>query len=86
MLKEISTMLSKEKMQRINELSRKSKTTELTQAEKQEQKELREEYLKVFRRSFKQDLHGVTFIDPNGTDVTPEKLKQSKKNKDNLKH
>jgi uncharacterized protein YnzC (UPF0291/DUF896 family) len=31
-------------------------------------------------------LHGVTFVDPNGNDVTPEKLKRSKDNKNNLKH
>ncbi|MBY6035965.1 DUF896 domain-containing protein [Fictibacillus nanhaiensis] len=78
-------MLSKDKMQRINELSRKSKETNLTQAEKIEQKKLREEYLQVFRKSFVQDLHGVTFVDPNGDDVTPEKLKKSKMNKNNLK-
>jgi uncharacterized protein YnzC (UPF0291/DUF896 family) len=79
-------MLPKEKIQRINELSKKSKQTELSAAEKAEQKQLREEYLKVFRKSFKQDLHGVTFIDPEGNDVTPEKLKRSKENKNNLKH
>jgi uncharacterized protein YnzC (UPF0291/DUF896 family) len=79
-------MLSKDKLQRINELSKKSKTVGLSPAEKTEQKQLREEYLKVFRKSFKQDLHGVTFVDPNGNDVTPEKLKRSKENKDNLKH
>ncbi|ANX12425.1 hypothetical protein ABE41_010425 [Fictibacillus arsenicus] len=79
-------MLSKDKMQRINELSRKSKQTELSKEEKVEQKKLREEYLKVFRKSFVQDLHGVTFVDPNGNDVTPEKLKRSKDNKNNLKH
>jgi uncharacterized protein YnzC (UPF0291/DUF896 family) len=79
-------MLSKDKMYRINELSRKSKQTELTQAEKAEQRKLREEYLAVFRKSFVQDLHGVTFVDPNGNDVTPEKLKRSKDNKNNLKH
>jgi uncharacterized protein YnzC (UPF0291/DUF896 family) len=79
-------MLSQDKMQRINELSRKSKQTELTQAEKAEQKKLREEYLQVFRKSFVQDLHGVTFVDPKGNDVTPEKLKRSKNNKNNLKH
>jgi uncharacterized protein YnzC (UPF0291/DUF896 family) len=79
-------MLPKDKLQRINELSKKSKQTELSSKEKAEQKKLREEYLKVFRKSFKQDLHGVTFIDPNGDDVTPEKLKRSKMNKDNLKH
>ncbi|OOE10839.1 DUF896 domain-containing protein [Fictibacillus arsenicus] len=79
-------MLSKDKMQRINELSRKSKQTELSKDEKIEQKKLREEYLQVFRKSFVQDLHGVTFVDPNGNDVTPEKLKRSKDNKNNLKH
>lgn len=79
-------MLSKDKMQRINELSRKSKQTELSKDEKIEQKKLREEYLQVFRKSFVQDLHGVTFVDPNGNDVTPEKLKRSKNNKNNLKH
>jgi uncharacterized protein YnzC (UPF0291/DUF896 family) len=78
-------MLSKDKMQRINELSRKSKQTELSKEEKIEQKKLREEYLQVFRKSFVQDLHGVTFVDPNGNDVTPEKLKRSKDNKNNLK-
>jgi uncharacterized protein YnzC (UPF0291/DUF896 family) len=78
-------MLSKDKMQRINELSKKSKQTDLTQAEKAEQKKLREEYLQVFRKSFVQDLHGVTFVDPDGNDVTPEKLKRSKDNKNNLK-
>jgi uncharacterized protein YnzC (UPF0291/DUF896 family) len=79
-------MLSKDKMQRINELSRKSKQAELSKEEKIEQKKLREEYLQVFRKSFVQDLHGVTFVDPNGNDVTPEKLKRSKDNKNNLKH
>lgn len=79
-------MLSKDKMQRINELSRKSKQSDLTSAEKAEQKKLREEYLQVFRKSFVQDLHGMTFVDPNGDDVTPEKLKRSKDSKNNLKH
>jgi uncharacterized protein YnzC (UPF0291/DUF896 family) len=79
-------MLSKDKMQRINELSRKSKQTELSKDEKAEQKKLREEYLQVFRKSFVQDLHGVTFVDPDGNDVTPEKLKRSKDNKNNLKN
>ncbi len=78
-------MLPKEKIQRINELSKKAKQTELSAAEKAEQKQLREEYLKVFRKSFKQDLHGVTYITPEGNDVTPEKLKRSKENKNNLK-
>ncbi|MFD1850290.1 DUF896 domain-containing protein [Oceanobacillus bengalensis] len=68
-------MLSKENLNRINELARKSKTEELTEQEKEEQKKLREAYLKNVRSSFKNQLKTMTVIDPNGEDVTPEKLK-----------
>lgn len=75
-------MLSKEKMARINELARKSKQTKLTNEEAKEQTMLRKEYLETFRSSMLNTLKGVTIVDPNGTDVTPEKLKQyQKKNK-----
>ncbi|KHE66823.1 DUF896 domain-containing protein, partial [Halobacillus sp. BBL2006] len=73
-------MLSKEKINRINELANKSKQEELTKAEKAEQKKLREEYLKNARKSFKNQLKGVTVVDPLGNDVTPDKLKQMQKN------
>ncbi|WNF35353.1 DUF896 domain-containing protein [Bacillaceae bacterium IKA-2] len=71
-------MLSKEKISRINELSKKSKTTELTLAESKEQQELRQEYIETFRSSFKNQLHSVKIVDEEGTDVTPKKLKASK--------
>ena len=44
-------MLSKEKINRINELSKKSKTTGLSIEEAKEQTKLRQEYLATFRSS-----------------------------------
>ncbi|WP_349410609.1 DUF896 domain-containing protein [Pseudalkalibacillus sp. SCS-8] len=72
-------MLPKHKIDRINELSRKSKGEGLTTKEKEEQKNLRSEYLKAFRGGFKNQLKSVKIIDPEGNDVTPEKLKNEKK-------
>ncbi|WP_010282226.1 DUF896 domain-containing protein [Bacillus timonensis] len=72
-------MLSKDKLDRINILAKKAKTVGLTDKEKEEQKELRQEYLHVFRNSMTNTLHSVKVIDPEGNDVTPEKLKDSKR-------
>jgi uncharacterized protein YnzC (UPF0291/DUF896 family) len=72
-------MLSKDKIDRINELSKKSKSETLSAKELAEQQQLRQEYLKSFRSSMKKTLKGVTVIDPNGQDVTPEKLKNEKR-------
>ncbi|MFD2657109.1 MULTISPECIES: DUF896 domain-containing protein [Gracilibacillus] len=74
-------MLSKEKIARINELANKAKTEGLSDEEKQEQKSLREAYLKNVRKSFKNHMKGMTVVDPNGNDVTPEKLKRLKEKK-----
>lgn len=74
-------MLSKEKLARINELAAKKKREGLTVEEAKEQTKLRSEYLQSFRNSFKNTIENVTVIDPNGNDVTPEKLKQLKKRK-----
>ncbi|MDY7222902.1 DUF896 domain-containing protein [Halalkalibacterium halodurans] len=71
-------MLSKQKIERINELAKRAKTTGLTDGELREQKKLREEYIQQFRQSFKNQLHSVTVVDGAGNDVTPDKLKQSK--------
>ncbi|WP_173916423.1 DUF896 domain-containing protein [Halobacillus sp. Marseille-Q1614] len=68
-------MLTNEKLERINELSHKSKDKGLTEAEKKEQQDLRQEYLKNVRKSFKNQLKGMKIVDPNGKDVTPQKLK-----------
>ncbi|MBU9714395.1 DUF896 domain-containing protein [Evansella tamaricis] len=75
-------MLGKEKLQRINELAKKSKSEGLSLKEQQEQKNLRTEYIKNVRKSFSNQLKSVKIVDEEGNDVTPEKLKQEKK-KDN---
>ena len=77
-------MLSKEKMARINELSRKSKAAGLSAEEAKEQSKLRSEYLQVFRKSMSETIENVTVIDPEGNDVTPEKVKRIKEAKKRL--
>ncbi|MFC3016976.1 DUF896 domain-containing protein [Virgibacillus litoralis] len=68
-------MISKEKLERINELAKKSKEEELTEQEKVEQKELRQEYLKNVRKSFKNQFKSMTVMDKEGNDVTPDKVR-----------
>ncbi len=74
-------MLMKEKIARINELANKSKKMELSEEEKSEQKELRAEYLQNVRKSFKNQFKGMKVVDPNGKDVTPEKVKKLRNEK-----
>ncbi|MBQ5153333.1 DUF896 domain-containing protein [Macrococcoides caseolyticum] len=68
-------MLDENKMKRINELAQKKKTTGLTDQEGKEQTLLRKEYLQSFRQSFKKTIENTTVIDPEGNDVTPDKVK-----------
>lgn len=72
-------MLSKEKIERINQLAKKAKTVGLTNEESKEQQNLRQEYLHVFRNSMTNTLHSVKVVDPKGNDVTPKKLRDSKR-------
>lgn len=75
-------MLSKEKLARINELAKKSKTTEgLTTVEKEEQAILREEYIERFRGGMRNHIEGMKVVDTEGNDVTPDKLKEIQKDK-----
>jgi len=76
-------MLSQEQLDRINELANKSKVEPLTDAEMAEQKELRTAYLEAFRGSFKNQMMGIKIVDEEGTDVTPEKLKQAQEEERN---
>lgn len=68
---------------RINELSRKAKEGGLTEMEKEEQARLRQEYLQTFRGSVNDILLNATIYDPNGDDVTPDKLKQEQASQNN---
>ncbi|WP_211746910.1 DUF896 domain-containing protein [Paenibacillus sp. Marseille-Q4541] len=70
---------------RINELSRKQKKEGLTQEELAEQQVLRKEYLQAIRGQVLSTISGLTIVDPNGEDVTPEKLKiEQQQNKSKL--
>lgn len=68
-------MIAKEKLERINTLAKKAKDTGLSDKEKEEQKELREEYLSNLRGSFKNQFKSMTVMDPEGNDVTPQKVR-----------
>ena len=66
-----------DKIQRINELARKSKTSEgLTDEEKQEQQRLRQEYIAEWRQGVTQVLDNTYIMDEQGN-----KRKLEKKNK-----
>lgn len=56
-------MLEEKKMQRINELAKKKKEEGLSPEELAEQKTLREEYLKSFRKSFRNQLDNIEWTD-----------------------
>ncbi|KAB7663590.1 DUF896 domain-containing protein [Bacillus sp. B1-b2] len=74
-------MFPTNKLNRINELAKKKKEHGLTDEEGKEQTKLRAEYLKHFRSTMVNTIENVKIYDPNGTDVTPEKVKaiQNKK-------
>ncbi|MEK3949386.1 DUF896 domain-containing protein [Paenibacillus sp. FSL H7-0703] len=63
-------------LERINQLAKKAKEVGLTEIEKMEQTDLRKEYLQIFRGSVQSILLNATVYDPNGDDVTPEKLRK----------
>ena len=57
------------RLERINALAKKSREVGLTEAEKAEQKKLREEYVKGFRASLISQLNNVTIQEPDGTEI-----------------
>ena len=70
--------MEKQKIDRINELARKSKQTELSPEEKEEQQALRKEYIAEFRRSLGATLDNTVIQRPDGsreklTGKTPKK-------------
>ncbi|MFR2564172.1 MAG: DUF896 domain-containing protein [Anaerovoracaceae bacterium] len=68
-------MLSKDKIDRINHLARKSKGEGLTDDEKNEQDSLRKEYIEKLREHFKGHLNRVKFVE----DLTEEELADIRK-------
>ena len=68
--------MEKEKVLRINELARKSKTPEgLTPEERDEQKKLRDEYIAEFRLSMGMMLDNTVIEYPDGTRKSLKKEK-----------
>ncbi len=59
--------MTKEKIERINALYRKSKNEGLTEEEKAEQAALRKEYIEDFRRSTLSQLEKIDIRNPDGS-------------------
>ena len=71
--------MHQKRLDRINELARKQKSEGLTEAEKAEQKKLREEYLAVFRKTLRGQLENITFVEADGS-LTPLRTLRKKDN------
>ncbi len=68
--------MTEELLSRINELARKSRTEGLTDAEKAEQAELRQQYIKGFRQGFENTMNNVYIMDKDGNKKKVEKKSQ----------
>lgn len=55
--------MDKAKLDRISELYRKSQAEGLTDAEKAEQKSLRDEYISIIKRNFRSTLESIEYVD-----------------------
>jgi 5-formyltetrahydrofolate cyclo-ligase len=65
--------MTKESIDRINELARKSKAEGLTEEEKVEQAALRKEYLADIRKSLEATLSNVYFVEEDGSQTKLKK-------------
>lgn len=72
--------MNKEKIDRINELARKSKSVGLTDDEKKEQAELRNEYISSVKASLVGQLENTYIIDVKGNKKKVERKKNGKTN------
>ncbi len=59
--------ITEQQIQRINELARKSKAEGLTDAERQEQAALRQEYIASIRANLRAQLDNIDVQNPDGT-------------------
>ena len=58
--------MTQEKIARINELARKSKTVGLTDKEKDEQQILRAEYIADFKANIRSQMNNIDIVDADG--------------------
>ena len=68
--------MTQEKINRINELARKSRVTKLTEEELAEQQELRTEYRQSFVSNLTGQLNNMTIVKPDGTKSDVKNLKK----------
>ena len=59
--------MDQQKIKRINELYKKSKAEGLTDAERKEQKILRQEYIEAFRENLRGQLNQISIKEKDGT-------------------
>ena len=59
--------MEQKKIDRINELARKSKAEGLTTAEREEQQALRKEYIEAIRGNLKSQLDNIDMVNPDGS-------------------
>ena len=62
-------MITKELVDRINELAKKAKTVGLTEEETEERQRLREMYLAAFRENLKAQLDNIRFVEDMTEDM-----------------
>lgn len=60
--------MKQNKIDRINALARKAKAEGLTDAEKEEQKALRAEYIAAYRKSLRAQLENMVLVDEDGNE------------------
>lgn len=71
--------MEQSRIDRINELARKSRTPEgLTEEEKKEQAALRREYIDTYKQSLVSQLENTYYIDKNGRKKKVERRKDGK--------
>lgn len=61
------TIIDEKKIARINELYHKSKAEGLTDAEKAEQQQLRQEYIFAIRQSLRSNLNNIDIVEKDGS-------------------
>ena len=67
--------MTKQELDRINELAHKKKAAGLTAEELAEQKVLREKFLAEFRENFKRQLENIEIVEPDDPRLKAQKQK-----------
>lgn len=69
--------MEKKKLDRLSELTRISRRRELTEKEKAEREELRNEYRRAVTGNLRAQLESMTIIEPDGSKIKVSDMKRS---------